>query len=191
MASIVNRVYDDMRNRILKGEFSANSLFVEQNIAEEYQVSRGTAREALQLLCNSKFLIKHPRKGYFIYNFSDEELQDILQTRYFLEMGAMTMVVQKCTDDQIKALYDTLNGPKMDTLPENTVNSNFHMALAALSGNKTLCELLMGLLDITARKCLYVSSEDYEGSHEDIIQALLARDLEKCSVALKDDLRIK
>lgn len=191
MASIVNRVYDDMRNRILKGEFSANSLFVEQNLAEEYQVSRGTAREALQLLCNSKFLIKHPRKGYFIYNFSEEEFNEILQTRYFLEIGAITTVIQKCTDEQIKALYDTLNGPQMDTLPENTVNSNFHLALATLSGNKTLCELLMGLLDITARKCLNVSSTDYEGSHEEIIQALLARDLEKCSAALKEDLRIK
>lgn len=190
MASIVNRVYNDMRDRILKGEFGANSLFVEQSIAEEYEVSRGTAREALQLLCNAKFLIKHPRKGYFIYNISDEELDEILRTRYFLEMGAMATVIGSCTDEQIRSLRTALNGPKLDTLPENTVNSNFHLALATLSGNKTLCGLLEGLLDMTARKCLRVSSADYDSSHEDIVQALLARDLEKCGAALKNDLRI-
>ncbi len=191
MASIVTRVYEDMRNRILNGEFCANDLFVEQSVAKDYQVSRGTAREALQLLCNSKFLIKHPRKGYFIYNFSDEEFHDVLQTRYYLEIGAITTVIQNCTDAQIRELYSTLSGPEMSTLPENTINSNFHVALAALSGNKTLLEVVKDLLDITARKCLHSSSKDYEESHEAIIEALLERNIEKCSAALKNDLRIE
>lgn len=191
MGAIVNRVYDDMRNRILRGEFHANSLFVEQSIATEYDVSRGAAREALHLLCNAKFLIKHPRKGYFIYNFSDDELREILQARYFLELGAMGIVVEKCTDGQIEVLYDTLSGPELQTLPENTVNSSFHLAMAGLSGNQTICELLRGLLDITARKSLNISSAENKQSHIAIIQALLARDMDLCSAALKADLGIQ
>ena len=191
MGAIVNRVYDDMRNRILHGEFHANSLFVEQSIATEYDVSRGAAREALQLLCNAKFLIKHPRKGYFIYNFSDDELREILQARYFLELGAMGIVVEKCTDGQIEALYDTLSGPELQTLPDNTVNSSFHLAMASLSGNQTICELLRGLLDITARKSLNISCAENRQSHIAIIQALLARDMDLCSAALKADLGIQ
>lgn len=191
MASVVSRVYDDMRNRILGGEFGANELFVEQRIAEEYQVSRGTAREALQLLCNAKFLIKHPRKGYFIYNFSDDEIQDVLQARYFLEIGAASLVIRKCTDAQIETLYAKLNGSEKSALPENTVNSGFHLALAKLSGNKMIPDLLAGLLDITARKFLHVSSSEGKALHEEIVKALLARDVEQCGEALKKDMHLQ
>lgn len=189
--SVVDHIYDDMRSRILRNEFSANGVFVEQSIAAEYNVSRGTAREALQKLCQAKFLIKHPRKGYFIYNFSDKEINDLIYARYYLELGASKLIMTLCTDEQISSLYDTLKGPEFQYLPEKTVNNQFHMAVAKLSGNLTICDLLSNLLDISSRRSVNTPSSAGEWSHRHIVEALLARDVDQVGTALAMDLHLK
>lgn len=188
MDSIVDRVYDDMRRRILCGEFDINSVLVEQGIAAEYCVSRGTAREALQKLCQAKFLIKHPRKGYFLYKFSEKEFADLLYARYYMELGAARLVMDHCSDEQIAGLYQELEGEEYQYLPENTINNRFHMAIARLSGNEAICEMLINMLDISARPAVSVATSTAVRSHRAIVDALLTRKVENAAKALQQDI---
>lgn len=187
--SIVESIYNDMRKRILKNEFSPNTCFVEQSIAQEYAASRGTARAALQLLCQAKFLVKMPRKGYFLYIISEQERQDITYARYHLELAGIELIIKNCTDAQINTLRDALVGPEHQTFPENTVNRQFHLAMAKLSGNRTIYELLGNLLDMSARDSLHKATSSITPSHLRIVEALLKRDLEKAGLALKHDMQ--
>ena len=165
MDSAVQKIYNDMRLRIMRGDFGVNSFFVENGIAEEYGVSRGTAREAMLLLCESKFLVKHPRKGYFLYQLSEKEDSDASYARYCLEMGGIRKVIDTCTDEQIKSLYDVLNGAEINYLPEDMDNYRFHMALAHLSGNETIPELIADLLEFTSRSAVNIQSSESNISH--------------------------
>ncbi len=187
--SIVENIYDDMRRRILKSEFSPNTCFVEQNIAQEYSASRGTARAALQMLCQAKFLVKMPRKGYFLYIISEKERQDLAYARYHLELAGMELIIKNCTDDQINTLRDALVGPEHQPLPENTVNRQFHLAMAKLSDNLTIYELLGNLLDMSSRGSIHKATSSVTPSHLRIVEALLERDLEKAGLALKQDMQ--
>ncbi len=187
MSSIVDRVYDSMRERILQGEFGPNDVFVELDIADQYEVSRGTAREALQKLCESKFLIKRPRKGYFMYSFSAKEMADVDYLRCALETAALKLTVANASDEDIKGLNLILEGPKNEKLPENTVNLQFHMALARLSGNEILCDMLRTLLDIATRSAIDLPADASEGKHREIIEAVLERDVDKaCRLIIED-----
>ena len=190
MDSAVQKIYNDMRLRIMRGDFGVNSFFVENGIAEEYGVSRGTAREAMLLLCESKFLVKHPRKGYFLYQLSEKEDSDASYARYCLEMGGIRKVIDTCTDEQIKSLYDVLNGAEINYLPEDMDNYRFHMALAHLSGNETIPELIANLLEYTSRRKVNVKSSESNISHMHIIEALLSRDYEKTSRLMAIDLEV-
>ncbi|MCR4711326.1 MAG: GntR family transcriptional regulator, partial [Clostridia bacterium] len=172
MESAVTRIYNDMRQRIMRGDFDANSFFIENGIAEEYKVSRGTAREAMLLLCEDRFLIKHPRKGYFLYRFSEKELSDMRYARYHLELAGIHLVLANCTDEEIRSLYDSLNGDELNYLPEEMDNFRFHTALAALSGNHTLVEFIARLLNCTQRDMAGVKSSISNISHQHIIEAL-------------------
>ncbi len=191
MDSIVNRVYDDLRRRILQNEFGPNGVLVEQDIAEEYKVSRGSAREAMQKLCEAKFLIKRPRKGYFIYNFSSREMQEIIQTRYFIESGVVKHIITYCTDEQIRDLYNYIDGEEYPTLPEKVVNRQFHLRMAELTGNTFLKEFLETLLAFTVRKAIHQSTSSTKGKHEALIEALLARDKGLVYQRLADDLGVE
>ncbi len=188
MSSIVDKVFDSMRERILQGEFGPNDVFVELDIADQYGVSRGTAREALQKLCEAKFLIKMPRKGYFMYTFSPKEMADVDYVRCALETAAIKLTIANATDDDIKGLYHILQGPKNEKLPENTVNLQFHLALARLSGNGILCDSLRTLLDISTRSGIDLPADASEGKHKDIIEAVLERDVEKACRLITEDI---
>lgn len=191
MDSIVNRVYDDLRRRILQNEFGPNGVLVEQDIAEEYKVSRGSAREAMQKLCEARFLIKRPRKGYFIYNFSPREMQEIIHTRYYLEVGVVKHIIAHCTDEQIRDLYNCLDGEEYPTLPEKVVNRQFHLKMAEFTGNQFLVESLEKLLAFTVRTAIHQSTSSTKGKHETLIEALLARNEELACQRLADDLNLK
>ena len=189
--SIVENVYNDMRKRILEDEFSPNTCFVEQSIAQEYGVSRGTARAAMQMLCQSKFLVKMPRKGYFLYVLSDEERNDMLYARFHLELAGMKLIIQNCTDEQIMGLRSALEGPEYQIFPEKMVNSQFHLAMAKLSGNHTIYTLVGDLLNISSRRSRHKATSAATPSHLRIIDALLERDIEKVSLALEQDIGLK
>ncbi|MDO4977136.1 MAG: GntR family transcriptional regulator [Eubacteriales bacterium] len=188
MSSVVENVYDSMRERILQGEFGPNDVFVELDIAEKYGVSRGTAREALQKLCESKFLIKMPRKGYFMYKFSPKEMADVNHLRCILETEAVKLSIVNAKDEEIRQLYQILEGPKNEKLPENTVNHQFHMSLARLSGNGILCDMLGTIIDISTRAAINLTSDDSKDSHKAIIEAVLARDVDMACQKLREDI---
>lgn len=188
MDSASQRIYDDIRLRIMKGEYDANSFFVENGIAEEYGVSRGTAREAMLLLCEKKYLVKHPRKGYFLYVFSEKELKDYRYIRYNLEMSGIRMVFLNCSDEEIRSLKNVIGGDGINYLPETMDNYRFHMALARLSGNTVLCEMLSDLLDATSRIAVSKPGSMFHISHQHIVEAILARDLDAVSRLLALDI---
>jgi DNA-binding GntR family transcriptional regulator len=68
-------------DRIIAGELAPGSRIVEQDLAAEFQVSRGPIRDAIRILEREGLATIHPRRGAVVTELSIDELQEIFEIR--------------------------------------------------------------------------------------------------------------
>ena len=71
------QIYRDLQNAIREKEYKAGErLPSEKELEEKYQVSRITAKKAMDMLADAKYIIRFPGRGSFV----NERIADILDT---------------------------------------------------------------------------------------------------------------
>jgi len=185
-------VYSKVRQKIIKGEYSKEMFLVERDIAKEFNVSRAPVRDALQRLSQEGYLISYPRKGHVVNRISGETLLHIQQLRFHMESMALALAIKNATEEDLKKL-ENLIGTTNETDPHHTSNTRFHTALARISGNHILADAVYhysghASLAVFQNPQLIETRADY---HEDIIDAIREKDLEKAQMFLAKDLQLK
>jgi DNA-binding transcriptional regulator YhcF (GntR family) len=78
-------------DRILSGAMAPGGRIGEQELADEFSVSRGPIREALRILEREGLATLLPRRGAIVTELSADELRELLEIR----AGLFEMVVRK------------------------------------------------------------------------------------------------
>lgn len=185
-SKLSTRIYNSIREGIVKGMISEQEFLTEKSLAEKYEVSKAPVRDALHLLCSQGYLVSYPRKGYMVSRYSQKDIQEMHQIRLPLEQLAVTLAIQNATDEEIESLrqFSKLTGDTPD--PHQTNNTRFHLRLAEISGNSKLPIVLQEL--ITKVSLYWIEVSNGGEYHEQIIDALLQRDLDAALQALEADL---
>ena len=186
--TLSEEVYLKLKNDVNTMAISANAFLNEQQLAEHYGISKAPIRAALHRLCLEGILLSYPRKGYVVVTLSDAEFKHAQNMRVLNECYAVELVAEKVTKEQLQELR-ILAGK------ENGVQGNmdFHMALAQLSGNRFLMEIIDRMLCAVTRTLnkLYSFDESqaiYSQRHIEIVDALIASDVERAKELLRDDI---
>jgi DNA-binding GntR family transcriptional regulator len=106
------RAYDEIRRRILNGEFIPSSPISEYQLAAELHFSRTPVREALKRLEEEGLVWSIPNKGTFIAELSAQDIMEIYQVREGLEGMAAHIAAEQMSDKDIQLLekeIDLLN----------------------------------------------------------------------------------
>jgi len=183
--SLTNRICEVLEARIMSGGIDSQSIITEQNIAEEFSASRGTAREALQRLADAHILVSLPRKGYMLCNITRKDFLSLFEVRLPLEKLCVEKALRRATDRELLDLKAAqLNGMS---------NTAFHLRLAELSGNKYLYQTLETYIRIaTLYVNLYstydISTEVANLHHMELLDALIRRDPDAALLAITADL---
>lgn len=82
--SLVEQIAARLSERIVGGLYSPGQRIMEQAIADEFQVSRGPAREALRLLEKDGLVTILARRGAQVTKLSIEEVREIFDIRAML-----------------------------------------------------------------------------------------------------------
>jgi DNA-binding GntR family transcriptional regulator len=116
-------IYEHLRKAIVYGELKADTTFTDQEIADEFSVSRTPAREALQKLESNGYIERVPMKGNRVLGISPYELAHSFTIRKALETLAVKYSARRITDaelsemsrilDQLDHIRDTLSGEKL------------------------------------------------------------------------------
>jgi DNA-binding GntR family transcriptional regulator len=164
-----------------------------ETIAKQYNISVSPAREALQMLCQEGLVNIKPRSGYFVSHTTLKQLRDLLDLRQVLEIAAIEEPAGRIQDDQIAELTRVHAGYTGDDYKAydryTDENRQFHYRLARASGNNELAETVGRLHDRLARfMVLRHAGKTMELTHQKIIDALKAHDLEAARQALLDDI---
>jgi len=101
-------IYEHLRKAIVYGELKADAMFTDQEIADEFGVSRTPAREALQKLESNGYIERVPMKGNRVCGISSYELAHSFSIRKALETLAVKYSAARITEDELARMADVL-----------------------------------------------------------------------------------
>ncbi|ALO07516.1 Putative GntR family transcriptional regulator [Streptomyces venezuelae] len=183
--SLRERVYAELRERIIEAEYPAGTRLVEREIADELRVSRVPVREAMQRLESEGFLSVQPRRGAVVTEFGPEDAEHLFDVRENLEGLAARLAARHARPEDLAAMEELLararRAAESGRLREAvSLNADFHRRIVELSGNPLLVDL-MTPLDSRLRRLFRLTSADADGepmcgAHERLYEAVRDRD---------------
>jgi DNA-binding GntR family transcriptional regulator len=188
-----NAIYVALRRTIIMGHHKPGERFDVEAIARQYSTSVTPARDALQMLSHEGLVDIKPRSGYFVAHTTLKQLRDLLDLRRVLEIAAIELAAARIQDGQIAELAKAHSGYAGDDDEAydryTDENRRFHYLLARASGNNELAETVGRLHDRLARfMVLRHAGKTMEFTHQKVIDALEAHDVDAARLALLDDI---
>lgn len=139
-----------IRERVIRGQYPPGHRLTEDDLAEQYGVSRIPVREALRLLESEGFVRVKPYSGTFVAELTAQDAADLLEIRGVLEPLAAARAAETRTSDHLDELRQiladgnaALAGEDLEALAE--LNTRFHTVLTEASGNTSLTQIIGGL----------------------------------------------
>ncbi|GLU47301.1 GntR family transcriptional regulator [Nocardiopsis ansamitocini] len=153
-ASAAERTYVHAKNAILSLRYPGGELVSEGDIAADVGVSRTPVREALLRLEAEGLVRLYPKRGALIVPVSQQEIDDVIQTRRLVEGFTAEAAASSAPADRA-ALAEVLTG-HLARMGENLeprsqafihADREFHRAVVAAADNRILTGLYDSLRD--------------------------------------------
>ena len=182
------KAYQEIRARILSGEFPSGSHLKEEVLAEICGVSRTPIRDALRVLAAEDYVYVKPNHGTFVSEWSSDDINEIFSLRAMLEGFAARLAAEKATPEQISVMEDQvaiiegmLDREVFDEDSFLKANRVFHDALTQAADSERLITMISRLVEqpVVARTAMSYRIEDLRRSnshHKELIDAVKARD---------------
>lgn len=189
MATIAERAYLAIRERVLSGEYPAGSRLPEEELAEAVGVSRTPVREALRRL-NAEGIVEFaPNRGAHVATWSAHDLNEIFGLRALLEgygAGVAATKIDRAELEELEALADHMEGIVRQGIDGRydemaVANARFHRLVIEAARNRRLAALVGNVVQLPLQhRTLREYSEDRMSrsmrQHRELIDALAAGD---------------
>jgi DNA-binding GntR family transcriptional regulator len=149
-------VYGSLKAMIVTGQLSPGARLTENELAAKLKVSRTPVREALNRLEHDG-LVAGRRQGYAVKEFDIHMFREAFEVRELLDGYATELATAKITAADKQRLRDMVqecerlanlpNRSRDDMFQELQIGMDIHRAIAEISGNEMLRDLLNGILD--------------------------------------------
>jgi len=196
--ALYQQVAERLRTRIYAHELPPGGWIDEQALALEYGISRTPLREALKVLASEGLVTLKPRRGCYVTELSEVDLDEIFPVMALLEGRCAAEATLRASDAdlmRLSAIHDELeaHARKGDVDRFFEVNHNFHAALQLLAGNRWLSLLIddtRKMLKLTRRDSLRVDGRLKQSlaEHRSILKAIRRRDANEAARRMHDHL---
>jgi DNA-binding GntR family transcriptional regulator len=188
------QVYRVLRDAICDGVFSDHAHLVQNQLADQLQVSRTPVRDALLRLAQENLVRAVGAKGYIVHALSERDLLDIYEVRLTLEVqGAQLALPEFGASDlrKLEAINDNVNDPDYDATDSYELNREFHMAVLEPCPNRLIVKILNDMWGFPVSRRIFrrqlaehhsVPAEVH--GHRPIIEAIRAHDADALAAAL-------
>lgn len=196
--SLHQEVAATLREQIFAGVFASGSFLDELVLCERLQISRTPLREALKVLTAEGLLRHEPRRGCFVSEVTEKDLDDIFPVIALLEGRCAYEAARNATDADLAALV-TLHERLASHAHAGRINDyydiNFaiHEAIITLADNRWLAMVIADLrkiLKLARSQQLHAPGRLAQSlsEHMAVFAALQARDSEGADAAMRTHL---
>jgi len=194
-AALYEEVATRLRERIFAHEFAPGTWIDEQALAAEFGISRTPLREALKVLASEGMVTLRPRRGAYVTEVSDQDLDDIFPVLALLEGRVAHEATERAKPEDVRrlvsiheALERCADAGDLDRFFE--ANQDFHRTLLELAGNRWLAQVIHDLrrvLRLTRHHSLLARGRVRESlnEHRAILAAIRSRDAERAGELMR------
>jgi len=194
------KVYEYVKEKILRGEILPNQRLVEAKIAREIGTSRTPVREAFHNMQKDGLIESIPRVGYRVKPISEEEVIQICKIREVLEILATEWAMEKSYPLLVQELRKIISDSE-DKIEKGEIHSypdldaQFHETIARLTGSTHIMEItqLMRRHMLRHRITSFYYSDVFPRAldgHKLIYRAIERRDRDEVARAIRYHLEI-
>ena len=196
--SLYQEVASTLREEIFAGKLVPGSFIDEVALCERLEISRTPLREALKVLTAEGLMRHEPRRGCFVNEVTEQDLDDIFPVIALLEGRCAYEAARNASDadlQELGVLHDRLQGHAKAVRITAYYATNFaiHEAIILLANNRWLSQSISDL-----RKILKLSRLQSLGApgrlaqslseHMTVFAALKSRDSEGAEAAMRTHL---
>jgi DNA-binding GntR family transcriptional regulator len=191
---LIDSVYARLRDLILSNVFRAGQKLVDRDLAEQLGVSRTPVREALGRLAMMGLVEARSRRGYYVTQYTAEQMTDLYEFRKILEVNAARLAAENAEPSHLREFERILiESEKLAANPTNHAKTvkldlEIHDLIARASGNDSLHQAIQNLMDkvmcfiwvdwVDAATADPVSIAAAHREHQGIIERIIAKDAE-------------
>ncbi|MGV3494108.1 MAG: GntR family transcriptional regulator [Ramlibacter sp.] len=203
MRVIPNSLHDEvaaqLRERIFAGELAPGMFLDEPRLAQEMNISRTPLREALKVLTVEGLVRHEPRRGCFVGEVTERDLDEIFPVIGLLEGRCAHEAARNATDadlEALEALHQRLAKHARARRINEYYEANFaiHEAIIRLADNRWLASVIADLrkiLKLARLQQLHAPGRLDQSltEHLAVFAALKARDPEGAEAAMRTHLQ--
>lgn len=180
------QVAERLRARIFSHELKPGGWIDEQALALEYGISRTPLREALKVLASEGLVVLRPRRGCYVTELSERDLDEVFPVMAILEGKAAFEAARRLTSADFSRLDAIHQELEREAAANNAdgffeANQRFHSALQAIANNRYLAHLIddaRKVIKMTRRDSLRLAGRMAQSltEHRGILAALKDQD---------------
>ncbi|MBK7629536.1 MAG: FadR family transcriptional regulator [Ignavibacteriales bacterium] len=210
-------IIQQIEQAILENKYIAGSKLPSENeLCEQFGVSRTSVREALGTLEAQGIIEIVKGKGMFVKKISTETVtnlmrkylilradrnfvMDLVHARQIIEPAISYYAALNFNEEDIERLTGDIENLKKcsgDYVELANLDTMFHLDLARASRNRIMPLLLHPIHELIpeVKSTIYATVDDAKGSaviwHQKILDAVISRDAEKARTAMEEHLKI-
>lgn len=211
MVTQIHTVAAELRRRILTGHYQPGERLVELTVSAELGASRTPIRLAFEELEREGLLERLPTRGFRVKAFTADDIADAIDVRGVLEGMAARRLTERGPDEDTLAILRQcivlgrtlleearVQAWRIDALRWVPMNAHFHATLVAAARNRTLVSALEHVaktplagaaalsLHGIAPQLEFHFIERAQLDHEDIVEALVARESSRAEALMRE-----
>ena len=180
------RAYRALWGGIVSGTIESGVQLRPDTIAEQLDISTTPVREALHRLEVDGLVVKLPYKGWFVREFTEQEVRDLYEMRAALECFGVRLACERITEEQLDWLREhqsvgeaALRDGDMEAY--RIYNRDLHAAIVEAARNAYLSSLI-GQVDLQSQvlmaKTIKLAGRPSRAieEHRELIELIARRD---------------
>ena len=185
--ALYQEVAERLRQRIFSHELPPGTWVDEQALAADYGISRTPLREALKVLASEGLVTLKPRRGCYVTEISERDLDEIFTVMALLEGQCAADTARKANDAdmaRLRSVHDELEraAASNDINGFFTANQAFHHQVQLIADNRWLSQAITDLrkvIKLSRHHSLFGAGRLTQSlaEHRAILDALTRRDV--------------
>lgn len=189
--TIATQVVDELRRRIVAGQYRGGMKMLQEQIAQEFGVSRSPVREALRHLEAEGLVKLISQKGAEVTPISADEVSEMFELRLLIEPHLLALAIPEMTEAtfaEVERIIRQMENAEIDSW--GVLNWELHRRLYLPAGRAATLQILERVhrnIDRYLRLHMAVT-EDRAGAkveHEGLVRLCRAGDAERASALLR------
>ena len=198
ITNLNDQAYTLIKNKIVNGEIEPGTRMIDSKLAEAYGISRTPVRDALRKLTEDGFLEKRSARGYYVYELTQKDIDEIFEIRKMFDCEACRKIINVILPKNPNAL-DSVYGAMKEIYENDTIHyenhitddEKFHVELIKIAGNERLLKYYIDLQEHIKIFRGYFPKEEsalriVKKQHTQLVEALKNRDIEAAMNAVEE-----